>query len=397
MSVLAQRLEKIHESQTLAITAKANELKAKGIKVLSLSAGEPDFDTPKHIQDAAIEAIRNGFTHYTANNGIPELREAICKKFKEENGVEYQPNQILVSNGGKHSIANLFLAMLNPGDEVIIPAPYWVSYPEIVKLADANPIIIQTNWEANFKITPDQLKKAITPKTKLFVLNSPSNPTGTVYTPDEIIALCKICVENKVYIMSDEIYEHLIFNGTKHLCPASIPEFKPYCIIVNGVSKSFAMTGWRIGYLAAEKFIVDGAAKIQSQTTSNASSISQKASLAAISGGTEVIKPMFEEFKKRRNFVFSEISKMPFVNLKEPGGAFYAFPDFSQIIGKSYKGTQINSINQFCEILISDFRLACVPGDAFGAQYSMRISYATGMEVLTEAMDQLRSALESLS
>ncbi len=396
MTALAHRLEKIHESQTLAITAKANELKAKGIKVLSLSAGEPDFDTPVHIQDAAIDAIRNGFTHYTANNGIPELREAICKKFKEENGVDYKPNEILVSNGGKHAIANFFLAFLNPGDEVIIPAPYWVSYPEIVKLADATPIIVQTGWEANFKITPDQLKKAINPKTKLFILNSPSNPTGTVYTPEEIIALCKICVENKVYIMSDEIYEHLIFTGTKHLCPASIPEFKPYTILVNGVSKSFAMTGWRIGYLAAEKSIIDGAAKIQSQTTSNASSISQKASLAAISGGIEVLKPMFVEFKKRRDYVFSEMSKMPYVNLKEPGGAFYVFPDLSPIIGKTYNGKKLESINQFCEILISDFRLACVPGDAFGTPFSVRMSYATSMEVLKEAMSQFRLALESL-
>lgn len=396
MSVLAHRLSKIHESQTLAITAKANELKAKGIKVLSLSAGEPDFDTPKHIQDAAIEAIRTGFTHYTANNGIPELREAICKKFKEENGVEYKPNEILVSNGGKHAIANFFMAFLNPEDEVIIPAPYWVSYPEIVKLADATPIIVETSWQSNFKITPEQLKQSITPKTKLFVLNSPSNPTGTVYSPEEIKALCRICVENKVYILSDEIYEHLIFNGTKHLCPASIPEFKPYSIIVNGVSKSFAMTGWRIGYLAAEKSIIDGAAKIQSQTTSNASSISQKASLAAISGGIEVIKPMFAEFEKRRNFVFSELSKMPLVNLKEPGGAFYVFPDLSAIIGKKYKEQTIQSINQFCEILISDFRLACVPGDAFGTPLSLRMSYATGMEVLKEAMAQFKSALESL-
>ena len=396
MTVLAHRLSKIHESQTLAITAKANELKAKGIKVLSLSAGEPDFDTPKHIQDAAIDAIKSGFTHYTANNGIPELREAICKKFKEENGVEYKPNEILVSNGGKHAIANFFLAFLNPDDEVIIPAPYWVSYPEIVKLADATPKIVETSWQSNFKITPEQLKQSITSKTKLFVLNSPSNPTGTVYTPEEIIALCKICVEHKVYILSDEIYEHLIFNGTKHLCPASIPEFKPYSIIVNGVSKSFAMTGWRIGYLAAEKSIIDGAAKIQSQTTSNASSISQKASLAAISGGIDVIKPMFAEFEKRRNFVFSELSKMPLVNLKEPGGAFYVFPDLSAIIGKKYNGQSIQSINQFCEILISDFRLACVPGDAFGTPLSLRMSYATGMEVLKDAMTQFRSALESL-
>lgn len=396
MTIVASRLSKINESQTLAITAKANELKEKGIKVLSLSAGEPDFDTPEHIQQAAIDAIKSGFTHYTTNNGIIELREAICKKFKDENQVVYKPNEILVCNGGKHAIANFFMAFLNPEDEVIIPAPYWVSYPELVKLAEATPVIVQTGWENNFKITPEQLKKSLTNKTKLFVLNSPSNPTGTVYTADEIKTLCQICVDHQVYILSDEIYEHLIFNGEKHLCPASIPELKPYTIVVNGVSKSFAMTGWRIGYLAAEKTIIDGAAKIQSQMTSNASSISQKAALAAISGGVEVLKPMFAEFKKRRDFVFSKMSKMPFINLKEPGGAFYVFPDLSPIIGRSYNGAKIESINQFCEILISDFRLACVPGDAFGTPLSLRISYATSLSVLEDAMNQLQTALSSL-
>lgn len=393
---VANRLSKIHESQTLAITAKAGALKRQGIKVLSLSAGEPDFDTPAHIQEAAFDAIRSGFTHYTPNNGIPELKEAIVTKFKKENNVDYKPEEILVSNGGKHSISNFFFAILNPGDEVIIPAPYWVSYPEMVKLAEGTPVILSAGWESNFKVSPAQLLAAITPKTKVFILNSPSNPTGTVYTPEEIKALCKVCVDHKIYILSDEIYEHLIFDGTKHFCPASVPEFKPWVFVVNGVSKAFAMTGWRIGYLAGDKAIIDGAAKIQSQMTSNACSVSQKAAVEAITKGIEPLNYMFKEFEKRRRFVFDSMSKMPYVNLKEPGGAFYVFPDLSQIIGKSYQGNPVTSINQFCEILISDFRIAAVPGDAFGAPLSLRISYATGMDILEDAMNQFSSALAAL-
>lgn len=392
----AQRLDKIHESQTLAITAKAAALKRQGIKVLSLSAGEPDFDTPAYIQEAAFDAIRAGYTHYTPNNGLPELKDAIVKKFREENGIDFKPEEILVSNGGKHSIANFFFAVLNPGDEVIIPAPYWVSYPEMVKLAEGVPVILPAGWETNFKISPDQLKKAITSKTRVLVLNSPSNPTGSVYTPDEIRALCQVAVDHEILVLSDEIYEHLIFDGTPHFCPASVPEFKPWVFVVNGVSKSFAMTGWRIGYLAGNKTIIDGAAKIQSQMTSNACSVSQKAAVEAISKGVGPLNYMFKEFEKRRKFVFESMSAMPYVNLKAPGGAFYVFPDLSRIIGKSYKGAPVTTINQFCEILISDFRIAAVPGDAFGAPLSLRISYATSMEVLEDAMTQFKSALESL-
>lgn len=393
----ANRLLNINESQTLAITAKAGALKKQGVKVLSLSAGEPDFDTPDYVQEAAITAIKTGFTHYTANNGIIELRDAICEKFKKENGVTYTPDQILVSNGGKHAIANFFMATLNAGDEVIIPAPYWVTYPEIVKLAEGVPVIIETDWMTGFKLTPELLEKHVTKKSKVFVLNSPSNPTGTVYTPEEIIALCNVAVNHGLIILSDEIYEHLIFNGVKHLCPASIPEFYPHTVVVNGVSKAFAMTGWRIGYLAGPKATIDGASKIQSQMTSNASSISQKASLSAISEGMDPLQYMIEEFKKRREFVISRMNKMPFLKLTEPGGAFYIFPFAGDIIGKTYKGNTITSINQFCEILIGDFRIAAVPGDAFGAEKCFRISYATDMATLEDAMSQFELALNSLS
>ncbi|NUQ80743.1 MAG: pyridoxal phosphate-dependent aminotransferase [Bacteroidetes bacterium] len=394
---LADRLETIHESQTLAITAKAAALRKQGLRVLSLSAGEPDFDTPDYVQEAAIQAIRSGFTHYTPNNGIPELKEAIAAKFLNENGASFRPDEILVSNGGKHSIANFFLAILNPGDEVIIPAPYWVSYPEIVKLAQGVPVIVSADWKSEFKITPAQLERAITPKTRVFVLNSPSNPTGAVYTPEEIKALCRIAVKNDVVILSDEIYEHLIFNGVTHFCPASDPEFRDHSVIVNGVSKVFAMTGWRIGYMAGNKALIDGAAKIQSQTTSNPCSVSQKASLAAITAGPGPVRYMYDAFLNRRSYIIGELSKMPYVNLPHPGGAFYVFPDLSGIIGKRYNGQEVQSINQFCEILIGDFRIAAVPGDAFGAPHSLRFSYATSMEVLEEAMSQFRSALGALS
>lgn len=396
MLKLSEKILNLPESETLRISAIAKNMKAQGIDVVSLSAGEPDFPTPEHIKEAAIQAIKENFTKYTQNQGIPELINAIVEKFRRDNNIEYKPSEILVSNGGKHSIFNALQAICNPGDEVIIPAPYWVSYPPMVALADAVPVILKTDISTNFKIVPDQLKEAITKKTKALILNSPSNPTGTVYTEDEIRQIAEVVYEKNIFVISDEIYEKILYEG-KHFSMASIKELRDLVITVNGVSKAYAMTGWRIGYLGAKEEIVKLANKIQGQMTSNACSISQKAALAALTGTQEPVKKMVNEFKIRRDFICSELKQIPDIEIFVPSGAFYVFPKVSAYYGRSYNGMVIRNSNDFCEFLLKEEKLAIVPGEAFGMDECVRISYAASMEDLMKGVERFKRAIEKLS
>ncbi len=395
MPKLSEKILNLAESETLRISALAKNMKAQGIDVVSLSAGEPDFPTPEHIKEAAIQAIKENFTKYTQNQGIPELINAIIEKFQRDNNIEYKPSEILVSNGAKHSIFNALQAICNPNDEVIIPAPYWVSYPPMVMLADAKPVILRTDIRSNFKITPDQLKKAITEKTKALIFNSPSNPTGAVYTEDEIRKIAEVVYEKNIFVISDEIYEKIIY-GERHFSMASIKEVRDLVITVNGVSKAYAMTGWRIGYLGANEEIVKLANRVQGQMTSNASSISQKAALAALTGPQEPVRKMVNEFRIRRDFLCSELQQIPGIEVFVPSGAFYVFPKVSAYYGKSYNGMVIKNSNDFCEFLLKEEKLAIVPGDAFGMDEYVRISYAASMEELMKGVERFRRAIEKL-
>lgn len=396
MPKLSEKILNLAESETLRISALAKNMKAQGIDVVSLSAGEPDFPTPEHVKEAAIQAIKENFTKYTQNQGIPELINAIIEKFRRDNNIEYKPTEILVSNGAKHSIFNALQAICNPGDEVIIPAPYWVSYPPMVALADAKPIILRTDIKSNFKITPEQLKETITEKTKALIFNSPSNPTGTVYTEDEIRKIAEVVYEKNIFVISDEIYEKIIYEG-KHFSMASIEELKNLVITINGVSKAYAMTGWRIGYLGANEEIVKLANKVQGQMTSNASSISQKAALAALTGPQEPVRKMVNEFKIRRDFLCSELKQISGIEVFVPSGAFYVFPKVSTYYGRSYNGMVIKNSNDFCEFLLKEEKLAIIPGDAFGMDEYVRISYAASMEELMKGVERFRRAIEKLS
>jgi len=396
MPKLSEKILNLAESETLRISALAKNMKAQGIDVVSLSAGEPDFPTPEHVKEAAIQAIKENFTKYTQNQGIPELINAIIEKFRRDNNIEYKPTEILVSNGAKHSIFNALQAICNPGDEVIIPAPYWVSYPSMVALVDAKPVILKTDIRSSFKITPEQLKETITEKTKALIFNSPSNPTGTVYTEDEIRKIAEVVYEKNIFVISDEIYEKIIYEG-KHFSMASIKELKNLVITINGVSKAYAMTGWRIGYLGASEEIVKLANKVQGQMTSNASSISQKAALAALSVPQEPVRKMVNEFKIRRDFLCSELKQIPGIEVFVPSGAFYVFPKVSAYYGRSYNGMVIKNSNDFCEFLLKEEKLAIIPGDAFGMDEYVRISYAASMEELMKGVERFRRAIEKLS
>ena len=396
MPKLSEKILNLAESETLRISALAKNMKAQGIDVVSLSAGEPDFPTPEHVKEAAIQAIKENFTKYTQNQGIPELINAIIEKFRRDNNIENKPTEILVSNGAKHSIFNALQAICNPGDEVIIPAPYWVSYPSMVALVDAKPVILKTDIRSSFKITPEQLKETITEKTKALIFNSPSNPTGTVYTEDEIRKIAEVVYEKNIFVISDEIYEKIIYEG-KHFSMASIKELKNLVITINGVSKAYAMTGWRIGYLGASEEIVKLANKVQGQMTSNASSISQKAALAALTGPQEPVRKMVNEFKIRRDFLCSELKQIPGIEVFVPSGAFYVFPKVSAYYGRSYNGMVIKNSNDFCEFLLKEEKLAIIPGDAFGMDEYVRISYAASMEELMKGVERFRRAIEKLS
>ncbi len=390
---LSNRAKNVKPSPTLAVTAKAAELKAQGRDIVSLGAGEPDFDTPEHIKQAAIDAINAGFTKYTAVDGTPDLKNAIVKKFKKENRLDYVPKQILVSCGAKHSIYNLMQALLNDGDEVIIPAPYWVSYPDMVRLADAEPVIIKTGIEQNFKISREQLKGAITENTRLLILNSPSNPTGVSYTAEELQALAEVLLDHpEIMIATDDIYEHILWGQPKFQNILNIcPDLYDRTVVINGVSKAYSMTGWRIGYVGGPESLVGAMKKIQSQSTSNPTSIAQTAALAALTGKQDYIKKSTKIFKQRHDFVLERLNGMDGVQCQACDGTFYIFPDFNGAL-KRIKGVK-NDI-ELAEMFLEKSGVAMVPGSAFGAPGYMRISFATGMDVLEEAMARLGAALK---
>lgn len=393
---ISERARAIGASPTLALDARTKELQKQGVDVVNFGVGEPDFDTPDHIKEAAIDAIRKGFTKYTPSSGILELREACARKFREENGLDYKPDQILVSVGAKHSIYNAIMVLCEAGDEVLIPVPYWVSYPEMVRLAGAKPVYIETTPDTGFKVTPEMLSRAITPRTRVLILNSPSNPTGTVYTREELSGIAEVCLKHGIWVISDEIYEKLIYEG-EHVSFASLsPELLNITITVNGVSKAYAMTGWRIGYAGGPKEVIKAMADLQSHATSNPTSISQKAALAALTGPTEPLERMRQEFKKRRDYIVERAQRMPGFRCPIPSGAFYIYPDVSGLIGKSVGGKVITSSSVLAEILLEKARIAVVPGEAFGTSANLRFSYATSLERIKEGMDRLEAVLREV-
>lgn len=386
---ISARAASLSPSLTLAIDSKAKQMKAAGEDVVGFGAGEPDFDTPQHIKDAAAQALAAGFTKYTPSSGIPELRQAIADKFKRENGLDYKPSQIIVNSGGKHSCFNVIMATCEEGDEVLIPAPYWLSYPEMVKMASAKPVVLETSDKTEFKVTPEQLRSAITPRTRLFILNSPSNPTGSVYTPDEVKALGDVCVEKGVMIMSDEIYEHLTYDGAVVKSVASFSQaHKEHTIIVHGLAKAWSMTGWRLGFLAAPEPIAKAIDAIQSHSTSNPTSFAQKGGVAALNGPQDHLKTWLAEFSKRRIFAWEKLNSIPGVSCVNAKGAFYLFPNISQLGLKS---------TEFCARLLEQEKVAAVPGIAFGADDYIRLSYATSIANIQKGLERLERFCRTLA
>ena len=394
MSIVSNSLKRIKPSPTIAVTSKAREMRAAGKDVIGLGAGEPDFDTPDNIKEAAIQAIKRGETKYTAVDGTPALKKAIQEKFSRENNLTYELDQISVGTGGKQVLYNAFMATLNPNDEVIIPAPYWVSYPDMVLLAGGKPKIVKCSEKNEFKITPAELKKAITKKTKWLIINSPSNPTGSCYTKEEIQELSKILIKNKkIYILSDDIYEHITYDGFEFFTIAQIKALKDRTLTMNGVSKSYSMTGWRIGYGAGPKDIIKAIAKIQSQSTTNPSSISQAAAVEALNGTQDFIKTRSESFKERRDFVVKSLNNIKGLSCLKPSGAFYVFPNCKQLLGKK---TKLKTDKDFVEKLLVEAEVAVVQGSAFGLDGYFRISYATSIDNLKKALERIKSFCESL-
>lgn len=397
MIQLSKRLEAMEESATLAMSRISRELKAQGKDIISLSLGEPDFHTPDFIKKAAVEAMNQNYTTYTPVAGYDDLREAISQKFKRDNGLNYSKDQIVVSTGAKQSIANVVMSCINPGDEVIIPAPYWVSYVEIVKVSEGVPVIIHAGIENDFKITAAQLAAAITPKTKMMIFSSPCNPTGSVYTREELEQISKVIAANPtMVVIADEIYEHINFVG-HHASLASFENVVDQVVTVNGVSKAWAMTGWRLGYIGAPKAIADACNKIQGQFTSGTCSITQRASIAAVKADKNVLNDMIAAFKRRRDLVLGMLHEMPGVKANIPQGAFYVFPDISSFFGKSYNGTTIRTAEDLCLYLLSEALVALVTGEAFGDPNCIRISYAASEETLTKAMTRVKEALAKLN
>lgn len=397
MVKLAERVMKISPSLTLAIDAKAKQMKAEGIRVFNFGVGEPDFDTPEHIKQAAIDAINKGMTKYTPAAGTLELKQAVVDKFKRENGLNYDISQIVISCGAKHSLYNAFQVLVEDGDEVILPAPFWVSHLEQIKIAGAEPVIVMTEEKNGFKMTPEQLEKAITSKTKAVLLNSPSNPTGSVYTKEELEALAEVILKHDIMIVFDEIYEKLIYDGLEHVSIASLSdELKECTVVINGVSKAYAMTGWRIGYAAAPVEIAKKMASLQSHATSNPTSIAQAASVAALNGDQKPVGDMKREFVKRRDYMLNRLLNIDGITCPKPGGAFYLFPNVSAYFGKAYKGKQINNATDLATLLLDKVQVAVVPGVAFGSDNFVRLSYATSIEVIAEAMDRIESVLAEI-
>lgn len=394
---ISKKFSSIAPSSTLAIDSKFKEMKAQGIDVVGFGAGEPDFDTPDHIKQAAVQAISDGMTKYTPASGTLALKKAICRKFERENGLSYKPENIVVSNGAKHSLVNALGAICEVGDEVIIPAPFWVSYYEMVKLNDGVPVILNTHEENLFKFTPQQLEAAITPKTRAIIINSPSNPTGMVYTKDELCEIAKIAVRHGIYIISDEIYEHLIYEGS-HTSIASFGEdIKDLTIIVNGVSKTFAMTGWRIGYTASNAKIAKAMANVQSHATSNPNSIAQAAAVAALDGDMECVSVMKKAFLERRNYMVERMNAMDGVSCKTPHGAFYVMMNITKLIGKKMDGVVIDGSDTFARLFLEKNLVAVVPCSGFGAEGYVRWSYATSMENIKRGLDRLEDFLAKLN
>ena len=393
MNVLSDRINNLTTSQTLAMAALARDLKTKGKDIISLSLGEPDFNTPDFIKDAAKTAIDENYSTYSPVHGYLELKQAICRKFKRDNNLEYQPANIVVSTGAKQSLYNIAQCMINDGDEVILPAPYWVSYSEIVKLSGGIPVEVPTSIDNDFKITPQQLEAAITPKTKMIWYSSPCNPSGSVYSRDEFTAIAKILEKYPhIYVIADEIYEHINFSGT--FCSmASIPGMFDRTITVNGVAKAFAMTGWRIGYIGAPEFIAKACTKMQGQVTSGANSIAQRATLAAVDADPSVLKYMVDAFHTRRDLVVKLLKEIPGIKINVPEGAFYVFPDISSFFGKTLRGTFINNADDLSMYLLSEANVATVTGDAFGNADCIRISYAASQDLLIEALKRIKEAL----
>jgi len=399
MSIVSNSLKRIKPSPTIAVTQKARELKASGKDIISLGAGEPDFDTPGNIKQAAIKAIKDGDTKYTAVDGTPALKNAIVGKFKRENNLEYQTDQITVGAGGKHVIYNAMMATLNEGDEVIVPAPYWVSYPDMVLLAGGNPVILECNEKQGFKIDPSELEKSITKKTKWIILNSPSNPTGACYSEKDVREIAKVLEKHShVYILSDDIYEHIIYRGFKFFTIAQIDSLKDRVLTMNGISKAYSMTGWRIGYAAGPKEIIKAIAKIQSQSTTNPSSISQAAAVEALNGIQDFIKERAISFQERRDFVVKALNDIDGIECLNPDGAFYVFPSCKGLLGKKDpNGNELKTDTDFVQSLLENSGISVVQGSAFGLEGFFRISYATSMENLKKAMERIKSFCESLN
>ena len=394
MNLLSARINSLPVSATLAMAAKARELKTKGIDVIGLSLGEPDFDTPEFIKNAAIQAVQDNWNSYSPVDGYADLKSAICNKFKRDNNLDYNPNQIVVSTGAKQSIANVCMVLLDPEDEVLLPAPYWVSYSAIATLSEAKSIIIPSSIDNDFKITPEQLEAAITPKTKLVMFNSPNNPSGTIYTEEEYRALGKVLEKYpNIFILSDEIYEHINY-GVPHFSIASIPELYDRTITVNGVAKAFAMTGWRIGYIGAPEWLAKACNKMQGQITSGANCIAQRATIAAVDASVSQIQYMVDEFAKRRKIIIELLNKIPGIKINRPQGAFYVFPDVSYYFGKVLSGKKINDASDFALYLLENAHVATVTGDAFGNADCIRISYAASEKNIRIAIDRIAKALQ---
>jgi aspartate aminotransferase len=394
---ISKRAQAIKPSPTLATAAKAKAMKAQGIDVVDFGVGEPDFDTPENVKQAGIKAIQSGFTKYTPAGGTDELKEAVIEKFRKDNGLSYEKSQVLISCGAKHSLYNIAEALFDPGDEVIIPSPYWVSYPDQVILNDATPVIVETTEQEGFRISAARLEKAVTRKTKAIVLNSPSNPTGLAYDKKTLEEVAAVALKHKIYVISDEIYEKLVYDGFKHFSIASLgTEIKDLTIVVNGVSKSHSMTGWRIGYAAGPKDVITAMANIQSQSTSNPASISQKAALEALRGPQDFIQTMNIEFDKRRKFMVERLNKIPGVSCLMPVGAFYAFPNIAKLFGRSVNGRPIKNSADLAGYLLEEAKVALVSGDAFGADAYIRLSYATSMENIRKGLDRIEKAVSQL-
>lgn len=394
---LSRKASAVKPSSTLAITAKAKELKAQGIDVVGFGAGEPDFNTPENVCNAAIEAIKEGFTKYTPASGTADLKKAICDKFEKFNHLHYETNQIVISNGGKHSLTNTFHAILNPGDEVIIPAPYWLSYPEIVKLSDGVPVYVTGEKENGYKVTAEQIEAAVTDKTKALILNSPSNPTGMVYTKEELQKIADVVVKSDIYVVADEMYEYLIYGEQEHVSIASLgEEIYKRTITCSGLSKSYSMTGWRVGYTGSSPEIAKLMGSVQSHQTSNPNSIAQKAAVEALNGPQGAVDQMRGEFDSRRKYMYHRIQEMPLVDCLEPQGAFYMFVDISRTLDKEYKGQKVGDSMRLTEILLEDFSIAVVPCKDFGFPNHIRLSYAIAKESIEKGLDRLEAFVKSL-